>query len=107
MANRFKHAAHLAVAPFRNRDPIPAVGTLTATGLNRAERSHAIVQRHAFKQTLFLFVAERAQNPDGVLTFQPKTRVHQPVGQLSRAGQKQQAFGVQVKPTDRLPLTLK
>lgn len=107
MANRFKHAAHLAVAPFRYRDPIPAIGTLATTGLNRAERSHAIVQRHAFEQTLFFFVAERAQNPDGVLTFQPKTRVHQLVGQLSRTGQKQQAFSVQIKPTNRLPLTLK
>ena len=107
MTNRFKHAAHLAVAPFRNRDPIPAVGTLAATGLNRAKTSHAIVQRHAFEQTLFLFVAERAQHPDGVFALQPKTRVHQLVGQLSRTGQKQQAFGIQVKPTDRLPLALK
>lgn len=107
VANRFKHASHFAVTPFRNRDPIPAVGTLAATGLNRAKRSHAIVQRHAFEQTLFLFVAERAQNPDGVLAFQTKTRVHQPVGQLSRTGQKQQAFGVQIKPADGLPLALK
>ena len=32
--------------------------------------------------------------------------MHQPVGQLARAGEQQQAFGVQVQPPDRLPLAI-
>ena len=107
VTNRFKHATYFAITPFRNGDPIPAVGTFAAAGLDRAERSHAIVKRHAFEQTLFLFVAQRAQHPHGVLSLQPETRVHQLVGELARTRQQQEAFCVQVKPTDRLPFALK
>jgi len=34
MTDCFKHAAHLAVAAFGNRHPVPAVGTFTAAVLN-------------------------------------------------------------------------
>ena len=106
MAHGFKHAAHLAVAAFGNRHPVPAVGPLTATGFNRAELRHAVVQRHALKQAFFLFVAQRTEHPHGVFTLQAEARMHQSVGQLTGTCQEQQSFGVQIQPPDRLPFAL-
>ena len=107
MAHGFEHAAHLAVAAFGNRHPVPAVGAFTATGFNRAELRHAVVQRHAVEQAFFLFVAQGTQHPHGVFTLQAEARVHQLVGQFAGTCQEQQSFGVQVQPSDRLPFALK
>jgi hypothetical protein len=46
VTDRFKHAPHLAVAPFRNRHFVPAVGALAAAGFNRTELRHAVVELH-------------------------------------------------------------
>ena len=107
MTNCLEHAAHFAVAAFRNRHAVPAIGAFAATGFNGAELSHAIVELHTFEQALFFFGIQGAQDAHGVFTLQTKTRVHQLVGQLPGAGQQQQTFGVQVQPPDRLPLALK
>ena len=82
------------------------VGALAAALLDRAEMRHAVVELDAFEQALLLLAAERAQHAHGVLALQAEARVHQLVGQLARAGEQQQAFGIQVEPADRLPLAL-
>jgi hypothetical protein len=106
VANRFKHAAYFAVSAFRNRHFVPAVGTLAAAGFNRPELSHAVVELHAFQQAFFLFVVECTEHTHSVFALQTKTRMHQLIGELARTRQQQQTLGVQVKPTDRLPLAL-
>ena len=107
VTDRFKHAAHFAVATFRNRHAVPAISAFAAAGFNGAELSHAIIELHTFEQALFFFGIQGAQNAHGVFTLQTKTRVHQLVGQLPGTGQQQQTFGVQVQASDRLPLALK
>jgi hypothetical protein len=96
VADRLKHAAHFAVAAFRNRHLVPTVGALAATGFKRAELSHAVVELNTLQQAFFLFVVQRTQHTDSVFTLQTKTRVHQLVGEFSRARQQQQALRVQV-----------
>ena len=106
MADRFEHAAHFAVATFRNGHAVPAIGALAAAGFDGAELGDAVVKLHAFEQALLFFGIQGAEHAHGVFTLEPETRVHQLVGQLAGAGQQQQAFGVQVEPADRLPLAL-
>jgi len=107
MAHRFKHASNLAVSAFGNRHLVPAVGAFTTARFEGAELGHSVVKLHAIEQALFLLVVQCAQNAHRILTLQPKTRMHQPVGELARAGQQQQAFGIEVQTADRLPLALK
>src|SRR5690606_1814277 len=47
MTHRLEHAADLTVAPFGDRDPVPAVRTFTAPVFNGAEGSHAVIEAHA------------------------------------------------------------
>ena len=107
MADRFEHAPHFPIAPFGNRNPVPAVGPLPAAGFNGAKRSHAIVERHTLKQPLFLLVAKRAQYTNRILPLQPKSGVHELVSQFARTCQQEQTFRVEVQPAYRLPFTLK
>ena len=62
VADGLEHAAHLAVAAFGNRHLVPAVRAFAATGFDGAELRHAVVQRHAFEQALFLFIVQRAEH---------------------------------------------
>jgi hypothetical protein len=87
VADRFKHAAHFAVAALRNSHLVPAVSALAATGFKGAELSHAVVELHTFQQAFFLFVVQGAQHPHSVFALQAKTRVHQLVGELTRTRQ--------------------
>ena len=57
MPNSLKHAANLAVATFGQRDLVPAVGPFAATGFKGRELGNAIIQRDAFEQAFFLFIA--------------------------------------------------
>lgn len=107
MADGLEHAANFPVSAFGNGDAVPTVGALAPASLDGAELRHAVVQRHPFQQTLFLFVVQGAENAYSVFPFESKAWVHEPVGQLARAGQKQKTFGVQVKTPHGLPFTLK
>jgi hypothetical protein len=42
MTNRLKHAPHLAISPFRNRDAVPAIGTFAAAFIDCTEMGRAI-----------------------------------------------------------------
>ena len=106
MPDRFEHATDLAVTPLGNGDPVPAIGALSPAGFDGAELSHTIIKRHAFEQAFFFLVVQRAQYAYGVFTFEPKARMHQLIGQLTRTRQKQQALSVQIKTSYRLPFTL-
>ena len=106
MAHGFHHAAHLAVAAFGDGDAVPAVRALTAAVLDGAELGRSVVQHHAVQQLLLLILAQSPQHTHSVLALQTKTRVHELVGQLARAGEQQQAFGVQVQTAHRLPFAV-
>lgn len=106
MTHGFEHAAHLAIAPFGNGDPVPAIGTFASTVFNGTKRRHAIVQAHAIEQLLLFLIAQGAKHTHRVFALKTETRVHQLVGKLSRAGEQQQAFGIQIQAPNRLPLAL-
>jgi hypothetical protein len=57
MPNRFEQSADLAIAPLRNRDPVPTVGALTTAIFDRTKLSVPIVKGHSCQQTLFFFLA--------------------------------------------------
>ena len=106
MANGFNHAANLPVAPLGNGDPVPTVGALAPAVFNRAELRHAIVQHHAGQQGFLLFGTQGPKNAHGIFPLQTESGVHQLIGQVAGAGEKQQALGVQVQTPHRLPFTL-
>ena len=58
-------------------------------------------------ETLALGRAQSPEHAHSVLALKSKTWMHQLVGQLARTGQQQQALGVQIEPSDRLPLALR
>ena len=98
--------AHLAVAAFGDDHPVPAVDTLAAAVLDRLEHGALAVDVHAFEQARLGIGLQRAEHAHRVLTLDAEARVHQLVGQFTRVGEQQQAFGVDVEPTDRLPLAV-
>ncbi len=100
MANGLEHAPHFAVAPLGNRDPIPAIGPFTTTSFDGPELGNAIIKGDPLKEAFFFFVVERTQHADSVFALQAETGMHQLVGQFTGAGQKQQAFRVQIKTSD-------
>ena len=105
-ADLFEEAPHLAIAPFGDDDPVPVVSALAAAVFDRAETRVLAVDADAFEQLGFRLGVERAQHPHRIFALDAEARVHQLVGELARVGEQQQAFGVQVEPTDRLPLAL-
>ena len=107
VANGLEHAPNLAVAPFRNRDPIPAISAFAATGFDGGELRNPVIKVDAFEQTLLFFVAQRAQHAHCIFPLQTEPGMHKPIGQLAGAGEQQQAFGVEVEAADRLPFALK
>ena len=106
MPHGLQHAPDLAVAPLRNRHAIPAIGALAPALVNGAKGRHAVLELHTIEQALLFLVAQSAQHAHRVLPLQAKARVHEPVGQFPRAGEQQQAFGVQIQPPNRLPFAL-
>ena len=106
MAHGFHHAAHLAVAPLRDRHTVPTIGAFAAALFDRAKLGQPILQLNPGQKPLFFFSAQSPQDAHRVFALQPKTGVHQLVSQLARAGEQQQALGVQVQATHRLPFAL-
>ena len=82
------------------------VAALAATVFYGLEAGRLTVDVHALKQLRFGCFVQATQYAYRVLPFHAEAWVHQLIRQLARVGQQQQAFGVQVKPTDRLPLAL-
>ena len=88
------------VTRYQTLEPSPPPSSM------RAELGAAVVELARRRAALLFLVAQRAQHAHRVLALQPEARMHQLVGELARAGEQQQAFGVQVEPADRLPLAL-
>ena len=107
VAHGFNHAANLPVAPLGNGDAVPAIGALATAIFNRAELRHAIVQQHAGQQCFLFIGTQGPKNAHGIFPLQAESGVHQLVGQVAGAGEKQQSLGIQVQTPDRLPLALR
>jgi hypothetical protein len=101
--------AFLLVLPAQARDWIvnPEKGTDTNDGsvntplataqVHPFAARHPVVEFHALHQVLHVLLRQLAHDAHRVFAFQAKPRVHQFIGQLTRIGEQQQAFGVQVK----------
>jgi len=81
VADRLDHPANFTIPPFRNGDPIPAIRPFTAALFDRTKTGNAVFERDTVEQLLLFFTAQLAEDPHRVFTLQPKTRVHQIVGQ--------------------------
>ena len=107
MPQCLEHAADFAVAAFADGDAVPAIGAFTAAFFDMAEMGGAVFQLDAGQQALLLFFAQCAQHPRSVFALQAEAGVHELVGQLTRVGDEQQPFGIEVQPTHGLPFALR
>ena len=105
-SNRIKQFAHLTVATFGDGHSVPVIHTLTAAVLDGLERSPVPFDFDTVQKTLLRAFGQPAQNANGVLAFHAETRMHQLVGQRARVRKQQQAFGIDVKAANGLPLAL-
>ena len=64
----------------------------------------AIIELNAIEQLLAILRGEFTQNAHRIFTAQTKARMRQAVGQLTRIGKQQQAFGIQIQAAHAQPL---
>ena len=83
VAHGLEHAAHFAVAAFRNGDAVPAVRTFATALFDRAELGRTVVELNAGDELFFLVFAELAQRAHRVFALQTKARMHELVGQFA------------------------
>src|SRR5476649_1062699 len=102
-ADGLEHAAHLAVAAFANDHAIPLVDAFAAAVGDLGEVRQAVVELDAGQQLLAHTLFQLAQRAHRVFAVNAVARVHQPVGQVARGGEQQQAFGVEVEAADGQP----
>ena len=98
--------AHLAVAPFRDDDPIPVVDALAAAVLDGSKARFLPIDVDPFEQIGLVVGHQGAEHAHRIFTFDAEARVHQLIGQFTGVGEQQQTFRVDVEPADRLPLAL-
>jgi hypothetical protein len=106
MSDSLKHPTHLAIAALGNSHTIPAIGSLSPAIFDGSKLCESIIQSDSVKEHLFFFLSQRPQNSDSVLSLKTKPRVHQIVGQFTRAGEQQQPLGIQIESTNALPLSI-
>jgi hypothetical protein len=94
MAYGLQHAPNLTISTFGDRHTVPAVGAFAPAVFDRPELSQSVVKINAVKQTLLFFLSQSTKDAHRVLTFQPKPRMHQVIGQFARTSKEQQTFGV-------------
>ena len=82
------------------------VRSLAAAVFDGLKTGRLSVDVHAFQQLRLRSFVKPTHDANRVLAFHAEARVHQLVCQFAGVGEQQQAFGVQVEPTDRLPLAL-
>ncbi len=102
-ADGFEKTPHLAVAAFLQHHAIPAIGASRSAGIDRLdalERGLPVVQLHASPQP---FHIDRAVHPDLILALQFITRVHEPIGELTVVGEKEEPRAIQVEAANRDP----
>src|SRR5476651_1113471 len=102
-ADGLEHAAHLAVAAFAQDHAIPLVDGFAAAVGDLGEVRQAVVELDAGQQLLAHTLFQLAQRAHRVFAVNAVARVHQPVGQVARGGEQQQAFGVEVEAADGQP----
>jgi hypothetical protein len=102
VAERLDHAMDLAMLALVDRDAEPGVLALARQDLDLGRHRHgAIVERDAVPQRLDLFAAELGVHLDVIGLGDVVARGEQPRRQIAIVGQEQDAFGVEVEPTDR------
>ena len=93
VADGLEQAPHLAVSAFLQHHPVPAVDALALRGRSRCARSAPACRpaeclRAGAPAPPRVKLAAHARQ---VLALEPVARVHQPVGELARVGEEQQA----------------
>src|SRR5690606_9917513 len=105
-ADGIEELTHLAVTTFGDHHAIPLVHTFATAIADRQERSRLAFDFNARQQLVARVFGQRTQHAHSVLALHAERWVHQLVGQLARVREQQQAFGVQIKATDRHPLAI-
>ena len=103
MADRFAHAANLAVAPFVDHDRQQRV--LARRDLDRLDDLDAgwsglpAVQHHPALQAAKRVAVGNPADTDVVFPLDAVARMHQPLGQIAVTREKQETFGVVIQPS--------
>jgi hypothetical protein len=98
-----KHPAHEPVASFTHPHPVPAVAALSPLRFQQLEPRGSVLELDPAAHSGYLLLAELADDPHGVIAHLLKTRMREPVGELARVGEHEQAAGVEIEPADREP----
>src|SRR5690606_39936798 len=80
-ARRFKHTAHSTIAPFVQRDSVPAIAAFATQVLQRAAARRTVVEFDAFHQAPLLFLIQLSEHAHRVLALGAVAGLHQPVGE--------------------------
>src|SRR5437867_13446753 len=102
---RLEHAPDLTVAPFAQHDLVPAVRSAAPARGDAVEPGWAVVESDPLSESAELFARELAPHPHRVLALDLVARMHQPVSELARVGEEQEAARVEIQPADRDPVT--
>ena len=99
--DRLENAPHLAVAPFPQGDPVPAVGAVAGSFQRDAlERSGSVIQMDALLQFFNIYGALHSRQ---ILALDLIAWVHQPIRELAVVGEEQEPGAVQVEPSNGDP----
>jgi hypothetical protein len=101
-SERLEDSSHLAVATLLQHDVIPAIGAVLVAAriAHLLAARKAVLELDAFREGLHLLVGETPHDAHRVFALDLVARVHQPVGELARIGEEQQAFGVVIEAAD-------
>src|SRR5690606_11323787 len=103
--DRLEEPPHLAVAPFAQAHPVPAVGPFPAAldGVDALEGGPAIGELDAGLQLRELAFSDISLDPGQVLAFYAIAGMHESIGHLARVGEEKEPGGVNVQPPDGDP----
>src|SRR5207247_3304853 len=100
-----EHSPDLAVAPFAQHDLVPAVRSAASARGDAVESGRAVFENDPLSESAQLLARELAPHPHRVLALDLVARVRQPVGELARVGEEQEADRVEVQAADCAPVT--
>ena len=103
--DRFEHASHFAVAAFADHHSVPFIHAFATTVGDFGKLRATVLEFYAGQQFLAHAFFQLAQRPYCILAVDAVARMHEAVCQVARGGEQQQAFRVEIEPTDCQPFT--
>jgi hypothetical protein len=102
-ADRFHHAAHLAVLTLPQDHVVPVVGALAAAIVDGVELRHLAVDVDAAEKLLLLLLGELAHHAHRVFALNLEARMREAIRELAARREDEQAFRVEVQAPDGNP----